>query len=64
MSRIKPTDVQKALKGVSYPADRDELVERARSNGADESLVDQISDLDRDSFEGPDEVNNALFRQS
>ncbi|MFD8702771.1 DUF2795 domain-containing protein [Kitasatospora sp. NPDC059648] len=64
MSRINPIDVQKALKGVNYPADRDELVERARSNGADETLVDQISDLDRDSFEGPDEVSNALFRQS
>ncbi|MFJ9770884.1 DUF2795 domain-containing protein [Kitasatospora sp. NPDC101157] len=64
MSRINPIDVQRALKGANYPADRDELVERARSNGADENLVGQISDLDRDSFEGPDEVEHALFRRS
>ncbi|MFF9644926.1 DUF2795 domain-containing protein [Kitasatospora aureofaciens] len=63
MSRINPTDVQKALKGASYPADREELAETARSNGADESLVDQISDLDRDSFDSPDEVSQALFRR-
>ncbi|MFI9161414.1 DUF2795 domain-containing protein [Kitasatospora aureofaciens] len=63
MSRINPTDVQKALKGASYPADREELAETARSNGADESLVDQISDLDRDSFDGPDDVSQALFRR-
>ncbi|MET9181097.1 DUF2795 domain-containing protein [Kitasatospora aureofaciens] len=63
MSRINATDVQKALKGASYPADREELAETARSNGADESLVHQISDLDRDSFDGPDEVSQALFRR-
>ncbi|MGW2374296.1 MULTISPECIES: DUF2795 domain-containing protein [Kitasatospora] len=64
MSRINPNDVQRALKGASYPADREELAERARSNGADETLVDQISELDVDSFDGPDEVSQALFRQS
>jgi hypothetical protein len=27
------TEVQKALKGLDYPASRDDLVEHARSNG-------------------------------
>jgi Protein of unknown function (DUF2795) len=33
-----PIEVQKALKGVSYPADKQTLLETARSNGADKTL--------------------------
>ena len=34
------TEVQKALKGVDYPASKDELADHAERNGADRELVD------------------------
>lgn len=55
------TTVQKALKGVDYPATPDELAEQARTNGADPELVDALEGLDvDDAFEGPTGVMSAM----
>ncbi|MFC5907978.1 DUF2795 domain-containing protein [Streptacidiphilus monticola] len=63
MADLSPIDLQKALKGANYPADRDELVECARSNGADDSLVSKLSDLGASRFDGPNDVQQAVFRE-
>ena len=39
------TEVQKALKGADYPMDGKALSQLARSNGADDDLVDALSGL-------------------
>jgi uncharacterized protein DUF2795 len=57
------TEVQKALKGADYPATRDDLVERAESNGADDEIVEALRDAEDDSFDGPDQVMAALKGQ-
>jgi Protein of unknown function (DUF2795) len=54
------TDVQKALKGADYPADRSELIELAERNGADDEVVEALRNADDDSFDGPDQVMAAL----
>ena len=36
------TEVQKARKGVDYPASKDELADHAEGNGADRELVDAL----------------------
>ena len=57
---MNPIEVQKNLKGMSYPASKDELVSKAQENGADEQLLNQLRNLDRDRFDGPDDVMEAL----
>ena len=57
---IAPTDVQKALKGVDYPAGREDLVRHAERNGADAEIVDALRGLDQDSFDGPTGVMEAM----
>jgi hypothetical protein len=52
------TDVQKALRGMDYPADGPELAEHARSNGADDELVEALSDVDE--VDGPTAVMKQL----
>jgi hypothetical protein len=54
------TDVQKALKGADYPATRDELVQLAQRNGADQEVVQALQQADADRFDGPDRVMAAL----
>ena len=54
------TEVQKALKGVDYPASRDELVEHARSNGAGQNVISALENADQDRFEGPSGVMAAV----
>jgi hypothetical protein len=57
---VNPIDVQKALKGVSYPATRDELVETAQGNDAPEEIVESLESLPEQQYDGPDEVEEAL----
>jgi uncharacterized protein DUF2795 len=60
MAQMNPIEVQKHLKGMSYPASRDDLVSTAEDNGADEDLLGQLRGLDRNTFSGPDDVMEAL----
>ncbi|WP_031510805.1 DUF2795 domain-containing protein [Streptomyces megasporus] len=56
-----PIELQKALGGVDYPADRRTLVENAKKKGAKEEVVQELSSLKKDRFDGPDDVSKAVF---
>jgi hypothetical protein len=57
---VNPIELQKYLKGVDYPADRDELVQAAEQNGAPQEIVDALRNAGKDSFDGPTAVQEAL----
>jgi hypothetical protein len=57
---VNPIELQKYLKGVDYPADRDELVQAAESNGAPGEIVDALRNADKDRFDGPNAVQKAV----
>ena len=54
------TEVQKALKGVDYPASKDDLASHAEGNGADRELVEALRSMDKNSFDGPNAVMKEL----
>lgn len=58
--RISPVQMQKHLKGVNYPASKDDLVKQAKNNNASNEIVDKIRTLPADSFGGPKDVMKAL----
>ncbi len=57
---VNPIEVQRHLRGVDYPASREELVAAAESSGAPGEIVDALRNLSRESFDGPDDVMEAL----
>jgi hypothetical protein len=57
---IQVTEVQKALKGVDYPASGKELSSYAEQNGADQEVVEALSKLGDQEFEGPNGVMKGL----
>ncbi len=57
---LQVTEVQKALKGVDYPASKDELASHAEGNGADRDLVEALRGMNKGSFDGPNAVMKAL----
>ncbi|MEV6793887.1 DUF2795 domain-containing protein [Streptomyces sp. NPDC051320] len=63
MADINPIDLQKALKGAEYPTDRKHLAEVAKENGADNTLVDKLSSAGTDRFDGPNDVQKAIFNE-
>jgi hypothetical protein len=59
-TKISPIQVQKYLKGVSYPAQRNDLVERARQNKADKGVISMLEGMKKDNFKNPAEVSKAI----
>jgi hypothetical protein len=57
VSKPNPIQMQKFLAGVDYPADRDTLIEHARSQGADDDVLQGLSQLPDRSFDGPNAVS-------
>jgi hypothetical protein len=58
--KANPIEVQKHLKGMEYPASRDELVQAAEDNDAPEDIVDALRGLPEQEYDGPDDVMEAL----
>jgi hypothetical protein len=52
------TEVQKALKGVDYPADGDTLADHAAGNGADDELVEALRGMRE--VDGPNAVMHEI----
>jgi hypothetical protein len=57
---VNPIELQKHLKGVNYPASRDDLVSTAESNGAPSELVYALRNAGTDTFDDPTDVQSAL----
>ncbi|ONM48803.1 DUF2795 domain-containing protein [Nocardia donostiensis] len=60
MSQVSPIQMQKYLSGIDYPCDRDELIQTARANGADERVLDALEGLPDRTFDGPNAVSQAV----
>jgi hypothetical protein len=61
MADVSPTDLQKALSGVEYPADTQQLEKAARDNNAPKEVTERISHLGKKQFQSPAEVSKAVF---
>lgn len=57
---INPIQLQKFLKGIDYPADKDTLVKTAQHNGADDRIIDTLKRLQQNDFNSPNDVSEAL----
>jgi hypothetical protein len=56
-----PVEIQRHLKGVSYPATREDLLEATRSEDAPPEVLESFESLpEGEEFDGPDDVMEAL----
>jgi hypothetical protein len=60
MAKINPIQLQKHLKGVDYPANKEELIEHAKQNGADENAIAVLEELPDQEYETPTDVSAAV----
>jgi Protein of unknown function (DUF2795) len=60
MATISPIDVQKALKGMDYPASKEEIVRHAEQNGADKEVLDALRKIPDREYEGPSGVSREV----
>lgn len=60
MAKINPIELQKHLKGVSYPASKQDVIAKAKENGADQELLSTLERLSDERFQTPADVNKAI----
>ena len=61
--RISPAAVQAALKGISYPCTKQDLLNKARANGASDEILKALEALPADQFGGPQDVMKAFAEE-
>lgn len=52
-------EIEKALKGMSYPASKQDLVQKAKQNKANQNVIQAIENLPSDNFNSPIDVQKA-----
>jgi predicted outer membrane protein len=60
MAHANPIQIQKYLKGVDYPATREQLIDNAKKLGADTNICASLEQLPDDDFQTPAEVSQAF----
>ena len=56
-----PIEVQKSLSGMDYPASKQNLIARARENGASKDIIDKLETIPDREYDGPSGVQQELF---
>ena len=57
-----PSNVERYLAGVHYPADKGDLLQAAPANGAPREILQLIEQIDMDRFDGPQDVMKGYGR--
>ena len=60
MAVVSPAQVQRYLSGLVYPSSREELIDYAVEEGADEDVIDTLSMIPDDMYHSPEEVGQAI----
>ncbi len=53
------TEIEQALKGMDYPANKQDLVQQAKNNKAGQKVINAIQDLPEQKFNSPTDVAKA-----
>jgi hypothetical protein len=60
MPYANPAEVEKCLKGVNYPAKKEDLVKHAEKQGANKDIIDTLREMREENFNSPIDVSKAV----
>lgn len=59
-SNISPNALNQGLRGIDFPADKQDLVQQARTNNADDALIRELQSMPDKQFNSMNDVTNSL----
>ncbi len=62
MTAPSPIQIQKFLHGLEYPAQRQEIIDKAEEEGADDEILHLLQKLPDKDYESPVEVSSAVSK--
>jgi hypothetical protein len=57
---VSAAEVQQFLHGIDYPARKNDLIKKARDNGASDDVMSLLNDLPDQDFNSPVDVSNTI----
>jgi len=60
MAYANPAEVERYLKGVNYPAKKQDLIKHAQQQGANQDVIEVLKEMRDQDFNSPVEVNKAV----
>jgi hypothetical protein len=57
---VSPKEVEKHLKGVKFPAKKEDLITQARKEGASQDIIDALQKMPSQTFNAPTDVAKAI----
>lgn len=57
---ITAADVERAIRGIDFPADRNDLIQQAKTNRANTDIIGIIENLPKNEFKSPIDVSKAF----
>lgn len=57
---VTAADVEHAIRGIDFPADRNDLVQQAEGNKANSDVIDILKNLPGNEFSSPIDVSKAF----
>lgn len=60
MAKVNPIELQKHLKGLEYPASKDDVISHAEKNGIDKEVKSILEQLPDEEFETPTDISKAV----
>jgi hypothetical protein len=60
MPQANPVQLQRAMQGMAFPVNKDDLLRNARSVGAEDEVVQSLERLDEQEFRAPSDVVHAV----
>ena len=55
-----PVTIQKYLRGIEYPCSKDELIEKAQEEGAEDDVIETLSAMPDEIFESPADIAQSI----
>ena len=63
MAHANPVEVEKSLKGIDFPAKKQDLVKHAQQQGAKQEVIETIKGLPEENFNNAADVAKAIGKR-
>lgn len=60
MVRVSPAQVEKSIKGIKFPASKQDLVQQAESNNANDDVLNILENVPDKQFNSPVDISKAI----
>lgn len=59
---VSPAQVEKSIKGTNFPANKQDLIEKAKENQANQDVLDVLEKMPDKQFRSPVDISKAMGR--